>query len=216
MSRRSQREPDIVETAATVAVGAAAAYGCYKLCESLFGPNQSQPSNVQSSANSIRHDPPPPSLGDTVSKAINGVSFAYNTFKLCETLLDALPQDDRQPTQSTRAPQPIQPALYPDLNRSDRVILPTRNEASSSFSRPSVSGAEVIETMSMLHDGYKLCKSIFGSDSSNSNSNLASCDHHQPITTPTVVETVEKSQEALKKLKEYVFFVFFSSFEIST
>lgn len=194
MSRRSQKESDIVETAATVAVGAAAAYGVYKLFQSISKSPQQDAFVEQSSANQHHRDSAP-SFGATVSNVIGNMQLAHSGFKLCETLLGALPQEEPQRTQSTHSSQPIQSARYPDPYQSDRASIP---------SRPCISGADVVEKVQALYGGYKLCQSLFGSDSSNSNAS------REPIfKAAAVIETEIQAEEALKKLKEYVDLPFF-------
>lgn len=204
MSRRSERESDIVETAATIAVGAAAAYGCYKLYQSVSDSNRPQQVVVEeSSMNSHRRDSPPqPSFGATVSNAIGGMQLAYTGSKLCESLLNAMQQEEPQRAQSNHSSQPIQSSLYPDLSQSERSIPSTRIENKPSMSEPSSNGTKVMETMQALYGGYKLCQSLFGSKSSNS----ASGDYHQPKLRAVVVETEKNANEALKNLEEYVDF----------
>lgn len=210
MSRRSQKESDDVEKVATVAVGTAvgavAAYGCYKLCQSMFDSNRPQRTE-QPSVNSRNRDSPS-SFGATVSNVIDSMQLAYNGMRLYETISEALPQEQPQRAQTTHSAH--SPFLYPDLNPnrnpSRHVNLSTNNVNNPSGSRPSVSGADVVETMQALYSGYKLCQSLFGSDSSQSNSNVATCAHRQPIFRAVVVETQQKAQEALKTLKKYVDF----------
>lgn len=204
MSRRNPRESDIVETAATVAVGAAAVYGCYKLCQSIFDskPAPQQINVRQSSADTHRRHDSSPSLGAKVSNAIDGMQLAYSGLKLCETVMDALPRDEPQRAQAARPLQSIHSPSYPHPIQSDQAtsVLSTRNESSSrSVSAPKLSGEDVLNTMMAVHAGYKLCQSFFGSDTSNSNATTA---NRRPMARVAVVETEAQSQEALKKLNE--------------
>lgn len=203
MSRRNPKETEYVETAAKVAIGAAAAYGCYKLYQSVVDSNPSSPPhqvNVeQSSVNRSRsHDslpPPSPTLGAKVSNVIDGMHLA---------LRDAMPRDEfNQRNQSTPL-QPLQsthPAAYPHPIQPDRPGFPALDDGSH---RNKSTTENLLETVQAAYSGFKLYHSVLGgSDSSN---------HRQLTYRAVVVETDQQSQEALKQIKEWVFFDVFHLF----
>lgn len=208
MSQRKQKESDIVETAATIAVGAAAAYGCYKLYQTISEsnppPTSSQQVTVeQSSMNSSRRNDSPPSqsFGARVSNAIGGMQLANSGRKLCETMMDAMPQR----AQSTQPLQSIHSTSYPHPVQSERPSSSTLNEGSNrSVAGPKLKGDDLLETMQAAYTGYKLCQSVFG-NSDSANSSAVSCNHRQPTIGVAVVETDQQSQDALQKIKECVF-----------
>lgn len=186
--RRKRKESDIVETAATVAVGAVAAYGCYKLCQSLFDTHTPRHNVHQSSANHHPQNSPSPSFGAAVSNAIGGVAAAHSGFKLCQSLLDALPVDEPQPIQAARPLQSMQAVRYPDVVQSHRhVIQPTRSEYNGRAPPPALTGENAIEALFALYGGYKLFQSVFGSSASD---------------VVAVVDTTQKFQNALRQIRE--------------
>lgn len=197
MDRRNQRNRDIVETAATVAAGAAAAYGCYKVCQSLFDNNNTSEHTVDEFSANQRRRNSPPSFGTTVSNIIGGMQLAHSGFKLCESLLEALPKEEPRPTPTSESSRSIH---YPDLTQyHDRAIQPTRNETSA---RPPLSGAELFGTMLDLYGEYRRCNSLLNSDDSSDDVNSSAFDGYQPNDCAVVVETSNESQKALKKIKE--------------
>lgn len=219
MDRRKQKESDAVETAAKVAVGAAAAYGCYKLCQTIFDSKSVSAQSSQRATVEQSSMHPPPSLGDKVANVIDGMQLAYTGAKLCEAVMDALPRDDPpQRVQTTPRPlESVHSTLYPHLSSSyphpiqpEQTILPAQREISnrgrympsvesSTASTPKLTGEDVVNAMKVMYTGYELFQSIFGTDSSDS---TEASSNYRPNARVVVVETDKQSLEALKKIKE--------------